>query len=283
MTNNTQTKMAAILAAAQEKANQQTKTAFPFRQPTNFEALKPEAAKQPEPMPTEQTQKVYKMLSFTILWHEGTNEYENTTFTTWNTAKKAFCKIYDDYKESGGFGYDKVKCCIKWENGHEITDRIDVGNGSDFNPYLKTFKEFLQPQTGVMYESNLQVGDRAKLSFEDEYLNLHELQAASVEEFLQSPNFINDAAEDETQELSDLTIEDILQDNPQEPEQPKNAFQIVYYSDKAFAIITAVKPPEDVLNIFRLHGTYNRNLRCGKGWIFSKRHLPAIKEKLGIK
>lgn len=269
MQQDTKNKFAAILAAAQQKAGNKTVTNF----------TSPEPEKQPEPL-QEVTQpgKLAKMLSFTILWHEGTNEYENTTFATWYTAKKAFCKIYDDYKESGGLGYDKVKCCIKWENGHEITDRVDVGNGSDFNPYVKTFKEFLQPQKGAMYQSNLQVGDRANLSFEDSYLNTAELQAATIPEFLASPNFINDAAQDETDqpELSTLTSADLLSDNI----EPKNGLQIIDYSDKAFAVIGETKPIKDVLKA--LGGKYNAFLKCGKGWIFPKTRYEAVKVSLSL-
>lgn len=100
-------------------------------------------------------------------------------------------------------------------------------------------------------------------------------------------------------ELSTFTIEDILtgyepaDDQPElcQPmtfelpamkQQPQPALKIVDYSPKSFAILTASKPSEDILNVFRLHGTYNQHLKCGKGWIFSKRHLAAIKEKLGL-
>ena len=94
-------------------------------------------------------------------------------------------------------------------------------------------------------------------------------------------------------ELSTFTVEDILtgyepaEDEPEEiataPTQEANAaLKIVDYSDKAFAIITAVKPPEDILNILRLYGNYNSRLSCGKGWIFSKRHLNTIKAKLSL-
>jgi hypothetical protein len=157
MTNNTQTKMAAILAAAQEKANQQTKTAFPFRQATNFEALQPDPVKQPEPAPA---------------------------------APKPLV--------------------------------------SDIFPELSTY---------------------------------------TIEDVLTG----YEPAEDEPEEIT-----------PAPTQEANTALKLVDYSDKAFAIITAVKPPEDVLNVLRLHGTYNAHLKCGKGWIFSKRHLNTIKAKLSL-
>lgn len=94
--------------------------------------------------------------------------------------------------------------------------------------------------------------------------------------------------EQPAQELSNFTIEDILtgyepaKDEPQAQEQPKTALKIVDYSDRAFAIVTETKPAEDILNIFRVHGTYNPHLKCGKGWIFSKRHLNTVKAKLSL-
>ena len=84
-------------------------------------------------------------------------------------------------------------------------------------------------------------------------------------------------------ELSTLTIEDILADTVVAQDAPQEAntdLKIVDYSDKAFAIITATRPPDEVLNILRMYGSYNSRLKCGKGWIFSKRHMAAIKEKL---
>jgi hypothetical protein len=90
------------------------------------------------------------------------------------------------------------------------------------------------------------------------------------------------------QELSTFTIEDILtgcepaEDEPQTHTEPNKAFKIVDYSDRSFAIITETKPAEDILNIFRLHGTYNPHLKCGKGWIFGKRHLNTVKAKLSL-
>lgn len=80
-------------------------------------------------------------------------------------------------------------------------------------------------------------------------------------------------------ELSTVTSADLLNDT-QEP--ITGQYSTVDYSDRSFAIVTKEKPNEDILNIFRLHGTFNSHLKCGKGWIFSKRHLAAIKEKLSL-
>jgi len=191
MTNNTQTKMAAILAAAQEKVNQQTKTAFPFRQATNFEALQP---------------------------------------------AKPEVKDYDNLQD--------IEKAAK--DGQVIS-----------------------------------------------LLNLSNLVNQKQPEPIPAPAAPKPLVSDIFPELSTYTIEDVLtgdepaEDEPEEitpaPTQEANtALKIVDYSDKAFAIVTAVKPPEDVLNVLRLHGTYKAHLKCGKGWIFSKRHLAAIKAKLSL-
>lgn len=77
-------------------------------------------------------------------------------------------------------------------------------------------------------------------------------------------------------ELSNVTIDDLLN-------TPKQSnLTIVDYSDRSFAIVTKEKPSEDILNVLRLHGTFNQFLKCGKGWIFSKRHLNEIKAKLSL-
>lgn len=108
-----------------------------------------------------------------------------------------------------------------------------------------------------------------------------------------------------TPELSQFTFDDLMKEQapefcapqpfilpamkPAEPQAqpeptpaPEPLLKIVDYSDKSFAIVTAEKPSEEILNVLRQHGTFNKFLKCGKGWIFSKRHLPAIKAKLGL-
>jgi hypothetical protein len=90
------------------------------------------------------------------------------------------------------------------------------------------------------------------------------------------------------QELSSFTIEEILtgcepaEDESQAIELTKISLKIVDYSDRAFAIVSEEKPSEDVLNILRQYGTFNKFLKCGKGWIFSKRHLNTVKAQLSL-
>ena len=69
----------------------------------------------------------------TIVWHEGTGEFDGKVFNSWQGLQYALNKIYNDYKTDGGGGYDKVKIVFEWSNGKTLTDRVDVGDsGGDF-------------------------------------------------------------------------------------------------------------------------------------------------------
>ncbi|MCA6489065.1 MAG: hypothetical protein IM551_03460 [Chitinophagaceae bacterium] len=112
-------------------------------------------------------EKLIKMTSFTILWHEGTNEFENTTFTKWTEAQKAFDKIFKRHAKGGRQGYTKVKVKVQWEDGSEIVDRLDVGD-KDYNPNIERLGEYLFKAVNfytVMYSSDLI--SRHDLSFSD--------------------------------------------------------------------------------------------------------------------
>lgn len=76
-------------------------------------------------------------------------------------------------------------------------------------------------------------------------------------------------------EMSTVTVEDILRD------EHKNEVNIVDYSEKAFAVIGQTKPIKDELR--GLGGKFNANLKCGPGWIFSKKRLQAIEDHLQTK
>jgi len=270
MKQDTQSKFAAILAAAQAKTANKVQPNFAPVSPQKPEPI-PET-KQPDPI----TAALVKMVSFTIIWQEGSGKFDGKVFTTWNTANDAMTRIY---KEHSGQGYSKVKINVKWENGQEITDRADCSDSAgDFCPNRSTIGEYLKKHNSAMYASNLQVGDRANLSFEDIYLNTTELQAASLPEFLASPNFVNDAAQDETDapELSTITIADLLNDTL----EPKAAVKIVDYSVKAFAVIGETKAIKEVLR--SLGGRFNNFLTCGPGWIFAKTRYEAVKTSLSL-
>jgi len=56
--------------------------------------------------------------------------------------------------------------------------------------------------------------------------------------------------------------------------------ELVDYSERAIAIIGDTKPIKDQLKA--LGGKFNPRLKCGVGWIFSKRREVAIRAKLGL-
>lgn len=61
-------------------------------------------------------------------------------------------------------------------------------------------------------------------------------------------------------------------------EVPAGKIQIVDYSEKAFAVIGEFSPYYDAL--IEMGGRYNKFLKCGRGIIFSKKRLEAVKEYL---
>lgn len=59
----------------------------------------------------------------------------------------------------------------------------------------------------------------------------------------------------------------------------QDEMKIIPYSDKSFAVIgeqTILYRDE----LMELGGTYNPNLKCGKGWIFSNKHTDEVKNFL---
>lgn len=60
----------------------------------------------------------------------------------------------------------------------------------------------------------------------------------------------------------------------------KVELQVIDYSEKAFAIIGETKVIKVTLK--ELGGKYNPKLRCGAGWIFSKKKQANVIKALGI-
>jgi hypothetical protein len=55
--------------------------------------------------------------------------------------------------------------------------------------------------------------------------------------------------------------------------------QMINYSDKAVAIVGDTKEVKTMLKT--LGGRFNRGLKCGSGWVFSKRKIEALREAFG--
>lgn len=74
---------------------------------------------------------------------------------------------------------------------------------------------------------------------------------------------------------------DVEQTEPAQPtaaEVPAGKIQVVDYSEKAFAVIGEFSEHFD--NLINLGGKYNKYLKCGRGIIFSKTKLEAVKAYL---
>ena len=255
MKQETAAKFAEILAAAQGKTQptKQQPAAPKQRTAAKKQQPAPIPTPQPEPQP-EQPVKLAKMESFTIIWHEGTGEFDNKTFTTWDKANDAMRKIYRSHK---GAGYTKAKVCVKWENGLEITDRVDCGeSGGDFSANRETIGEYLSRQSSVMYASNVNKGERGKLSFKDSKEEPTPQRAiyCAPAPFVMMP--------------------------PAAAKSSPSTIKLIQYSEKAVAVIGETKPIKEKLK--QLGGRFNMFLSCGAGWVFPKTKETLIKEALSL-
>ena len=79
-------------------------------------------------------------------------------------------------------------------------------------------------------------------------------------------------------QLSTMTSADLLNEKAEPAAETPPACTIIDYSDKAFAVIGETKPIKDKL--YAAGGKFNYNLKCGAGWIFSKKRLTEVKELL---
>jgi hypothetical protein len=277
MNNETKSKMDELFAAMNQQ-KPQVKAATKQEQPRTFESL-PEietAAKSGEVISLsnladlvnkekEQEKqidttggKIYCLESIQIIWHEGTGEFDGKIFKTWSSAEGAFYKIASNHGDCEG--YTKVKICVKWEGGHEITDRTDVSkNGGDFWPFRESLGTYLQKQNSVMYGSNLKT--RENLSFTD------------------APQ-IEDEREIEQINISGLFSESVPAVVEQPKQEEKVVLTVVDYSPKAFAIVGDTKAFK--LRLRDLGGRFNPFLTCGAGWIFPKTKQTQVLASLGI-
>lgn len=84
--------------------------------------------------------------TITILWHEGTGQYDNTTFKNGNDLFAAFEEIYrqeveyilsrgdDPTDPKAAFGYTKMKLKVGFTDAETDEFRADV-SPVEFNPY----------------------------------------------------------------------------------------------------------------------------------------------------
>ncbi len=86
---------------------------------------------------------------------------------------------------------------------------------------------------------------------------------------------------DITDWLTEQEFNDVMRDymeSLQEKEEEKPSYEIVYYSEKAFAVTGDTRSIKDELK--QLGGRFNAKLKCGAGWIFSKKVMDDVRKLL---
>lgn len=86
---------------------------------------------------------------------------------------------------------------------------------------------------------------------------------------------------DITDWLTEQEFNDVMRDymsSLQEQEEEKPSYEIVDYSEKAFAVTGDTRSIKDELK--QLGGRFNAKLKCGAGWIFSKKVMEDVRKLL---
>jgi hypothetical protein len=83
----------------------------------------------------------------TIIWHEGTGEFDKKEFTTLDNLQKAFNKIYNHHVKDELAGYTKVKIEITFKqiDIQPFSFRIDVSNNrGDYSAKNKSIGSYIE-------------------------------------------------------------------------------------------------------------------------------------------
>lgn len=78
----------------------------------------------------------------------------------------------------------------------------------------------------------------------------------------------------------DLTVRSEKAIKPEQPTAKAEGLQVVDYSEKAVAVVGDTKPHAEKLK--ELGGRFNARLKCGAGWIFSKKKEAAVRAAFGL-
>lgn len=78
----------------------------------------------------------------------------------------------------------------------------------------------------------------------------------------------------------DLTVRSEKAIKPEQPTAKAEGLQVVDYSEKAVAVVGDTKPHAEKLK--ELGGRFNARLKCGAGWIFSKKKEAAVMAAFGL-
>ena len=81
-------------------------------------------------------------------------------------------------------------------------------------------------------------------------------------------------------ENTDYTPQEKKQAAPEQPEGNADGLQVVDYSEKAVAVVGDTK--QHVEKLKELGGRFNARLKCGAGWIFSKKKEAAVRAAFGL-
>lgn len=81
-------------------------------------------------------------------------------------------------------------------------------------------------------------------------------------------------------ENTDYTPQEKKQAAPEQPEENADGLQLVYYSEKAVAVTGDTRAHAGKLK--ELGGRFNARLKCGAGWIFSKKKEAAVRAAFGL-
>ena len=78
----------------------------------------------------------------------------------------------------------------------------------------------------------------------------------------------------------DLTVKPEKEATPKQQATKAEGLQVVDYSEKAVAVVGDTKPHAEKLK--ELGGRFNARLKCGAGWIFSKKKEAAVRAAFGL-
>jgi hypothetical protein len=96
------------------------------------------------PIPSLQSNGLYKLRQIRVLTNEGSPNLKDKIFTKWSDFQNALQEIYDnDEAQAYDGGYSKVFFDIYWENDEYFRNSISVGK-SGFNPSIEFIGDFLK-------------------------------------------------------------------------------------------------------------------------------------------
>ena len=271
----TKNKMAEIIAAAREKQIKSStiETIKTIGIIEENDEIKTIEVKEAEPVQEQPKEKQLILEWFKIHWHEGNHDkanFENTTFTNWQSVQDAFLKIWEVNEKGQVNGYTKVKIETQFrDEPHTNIWRVDVTNrenNGDFNPIEQKIWEYLEPQMCDNKEYFV-------VTEETPQIKLSNITIADL---------LGDGEKEETHPTTGInctqTPFELVAIVPTTKTAAPNKIEIVDYSEKAFAMVGDTKPIKEKLK--DLGGRFNPSLKCGAGWIFSKKHLEAVKKAI---